>query len=31
MSIADLLSVLCFGLACFCIVYEFGKYKTKKK
>ena len=31
MSIADLLSVLSFGLACFSIGYAFGKDKSTKK
>ena len=30
MSIADLLSVLSFGLACFSIGYAFGKDKAQK-
>ncbi len=31
MSIADLLSVLSFGLACFSTGYAFGKDKSTKK
>lgn len=31
MSIADLLSILSFGLACFSTGYAFGKEKNTKK